>query len=315
MTKHSYLILASLAVIGFVTYRSIPAPQTKASNVQSDYEYFYTNNLNEEEEDMSDKPTLVYNPDSDGVNDSVYLSGTAGDEVGGSLGDIASVAGGEYEDDYPSGINTSPSSTTVLVTKELGLPATYEPSNLIIPAITFASGSTGEKRYMQEEAALAFEKLYEQAKSEGYIINGVSGYRSYQRQSDVYNRSVTTNGAEHASLYSAKAGYSEHQTGLAIDVSCDSIDNQLTEAFGSTKEGQWLEAHCAEYGFIIRYPKDKSDITGYSYEPWHIRYVGETLAKELTSNHMCLEEYYGYSPSSALTTTSDYGTSIDIDEQ
>ena len=103
-------------------------------------------------------------------------------------------------------------------------------------------------------------------------------------------------GADYTNRYSAKPGYSEHQTGLSIDVSASSIGNRLSESFGSTDEGIWLAAHAHEYGFIIRYPKDKASITGYAYEPWHIRYVGIELATYLYENNLTLEEYYNYTP-------------------
>jgi hypothetical protein len=106
--------------------------------------------------------------------------------------------------------------------------------------------------------------------------------------------------------YSATPGYSEHQTGLAIDVSAKSVNNRLDESFGDSVEGIWLATHAQEYGFIIRYPKDKSDITGYSYEPWHIRYVGKPLAKYIYENNLCLEEYFNFTPSMDYTDQISY---------
>ena len=89
-------------------------------------------------------------------------------------------------------------------------------------------------------------------------------------------------------------GHSEHQSGLAMDVSTISIHNRLDVVFRATPEGRWLEKNSWKYGYIIRYPEDKSHITGYAYEPWHIRYVGIDLAKELTEKNLTLEEYYNY---------------------
>ena len=90
---------------------------------------------------------------------------------------------------------------------------------------------------------------------------------------------------EAADTYSARAGHSEHQTGLAFDL------NSLEESFGETREGIWLREHCWEYGFIIRYPKGKESITGYMYEPWHVRYLGKSAAKSVFESGLCLEEY------------------------
>ena len=114
-----------------------------------------------------------------------------------------------------------------------------------------------------------------------------SGFRSYETQLTLYNNYVARDGKEKADRYSARPGHSEHQTGLAFDL------NSLEQDFGETEEGIWLAAHCHEYGFIIRYPKDKEEITGYMYEPWHIRYVGTELAGILAGSGQCLEEYFG----------------------
>ena len=119
---------------------------------------------------------------------------------------------------------------------------------------------------------------------------------------------VKRQGLEHTTKYSATPGFSEHQTGLAIDVSADSVNNRLDESFGDSTEGKWLAENAHLYGFIIRYPKDKTKITGYSYEPWHIRYVGKPLAKYIYENNLCLEEYYNFKPSM------DYSDQISYDK-
>jgi D-alanyl-D-alanine carboxypeptidase len=121
----------------------------------------------------------------------------------------------------------------------------------------------------------------------------VSGYRSYVTQKAIFNNNVRTQGYTQARRYSAFPGTSEHQTGLSIDVSSASAGYALEEKFGATAEGKWLQAHCAESGFIIRYPKGKEGITGYAYEPWHIRFVGVTIATEIMSQSLTLEEYFG----------------------
>lgn len=130
-----------------------------------------------------------------------------------------------------------------------------------------------------------FKKLTEDAKKEGLDIYLGSGYRSYKDQVLVYNSYVETDGKEKADTYSARPGYSEHQTGLVIDV------NTINDAFGETKEAAWLAEHAHEYGFIIRYPKGKENITGYKYEPWHIRYVGSKVATDIYERGISLEEY------------------------
>lgn len=137
------------------------------------------------------------------------------------------------------------------------------------------------------ETDAAFKKLVDGAASDGIKIFLVSGYRSYTKQQNTYLGWCNTYGQKEADRISARPGFSEHQLGMAIDV------NSLEESFADTAEGKWLAAHCWEYGFIIRYPKGKEHLTGYAYEPWHIRYVGKDLAKKVTDSGLCLEEYFG----------------------
>lgn len=138
-----------------------------------------------------------------------------------------------------------------------------------------------------EVAAAALKKLQDAAKSEGLSMPLVSGYRSYETQKRIYNNYVSLWGQEHTDTTSARPGHSEHQTGLAFDV------GKLTSSYGETKEGIWLKNNCHKYGFIIRYLKGKENITGYSYEPWHIRYVGVDAATYIMENNLTLEEYLG----------------------
>ena len=133
----------------------------------------------------------------------------------------------------------------------------------------------------------AFQKLSDAAAQEGLGLDIGSDYRDYAYQVKIYNNYCEIYGSEQADSFSARPGYSEHQTGLTID--CNTID----DAFGETAEAAWLAEHCADYGFIIRFPDGKENITGYQYEPWHIRYVGVDTAKEIMSQGLTLEEYLG----------------------
>ncbi|MBQ1388924.1 MAG: D-alanyl-D-alanine carboxypeptidase family protein [Clostridia bacterium] len=133
----------------------------------------------------------------------------------------------------------------------------------------------------------AFEELRAGAREDGIDIYISSGFRSYETQRQLYNSYVNTYGRQSADTFSARAGYSEHQTGLAIDC------NIVNSSFAGTKEAIWLEEHCHEYGFIIRYPQGKEWATGYIYEPWHIRYVGDNAAA-IAESGLSLEEYYGF---------------------
>lgn len=189
-------------------------------------------------------------------------------------------------------VDTRPDSYTVLVNRDYPISKDYVPDDLVVPNIPFSYYGVYEKSYMRKRAADALEELFAVAREAGYTLKGVSAYRSYERQTQIYNNNVKTRGEEATNKVSAMPGSSEHQTGLAIDVSADSVGCTLEESFGKTAEGKWLKKNCHKFGFIIRYPKNKSKITGYSYEPWHIRYVGPNLAKYLKKKKMTLEEYY-----------------------
>jgi zinc D-Ala-D-Ala carboxypeptidase len=200
---------------------------------------------------------------------------------------ITTAAGG-------SQVVTNPKDVAVVVNKSRALPADYAPpaSELVEPNVPFTFKEKSEKKLMRAEAAKALETLFEQAAKEQIKLAGVSAYRSYTSQRSIYANNVKTQGEQTASKYSAKPGQSEHQTGLAIDVSSASAKFALEESFGATTEGKWLAANAHKFGYILRYPKGKESITGYNYEPWHIRYVGVELAKEIKERGITLEEYF-----------------------
>ncbi|GAA3344395.1 M15 family metallopeptidase [Lysinibacillus sp. FSL M8-0216] len=144
------------------------------------------------------------------------------------------------------------------------------------------------------EARQALNQMLEAAKQQGFDLVAFSGYRSFEYQTTLYNNYVNRDGQEAADRYSARPGYSEHQTGLAFDIGeRGKEDVWLTEEFGETPAGQWLFAHAQEYGFILRFPQNKEEITGYMYESWHYRYVGKDVAKEIAKQSITLEEYLG----------------------
>ena len=137
------------------------------------------------------------------------------------------------------------------------------------------------------DAYRALNEMISAASEDGIGLFMISGFRSYETQKTLYNNYVARDGKVEADRYSARPGHSEHQTGLAFDL------NSLEQSFGETKEGKWLAQHCHEYGFIIRYPHDKEEITGYMYEPWHVRYLGKDKARDVKESGLCLEEYLG----------------------
>lgn len=137
------------------------------------------------------------------------------------------------------------------------------------------------------ECSAAFDSMKNDAAKEGLTLWNASGFRSYELQKSLYTRYSERDGKAAADRYSARPGYSEHQTGLAIDL------NTITTAFADTPEGKWVAENCWKYGFILRYPKDKEEQTGYMYEAWHIRYLGTEVAEKIYKSGLCLEEYYG----------------------
>jgi len=190
-------------------------------------------------------------------------------------------------------VNTDPSSYTALVNRDYPMPEDYVPEDLVIPDVEYSYNGIYEKSYMRKAAAEAIEKMFAKArKKKNLRFKVVSAYRSYARQKAIYEYNINTRGMEETNLVSAQPGCSEHQTGLAIDVSSDTVNCTIEESFASCKEGKWLARNCKDFGFIIRYPKGKSDVTGYSYEPWHIRYVGVNLARYIYKKGLTLEEYY-----------------------
>ena len=155
----------------------------------------------------------------------------------------------------------------LIANKTYSLPSTYDPGKIL------------------PEAQSAFDAMAADAKKAGYSLSICSGYRSYSYQNQLYNGYVARDGKAAADTYSARAGHSEHQTGLAMDI------NNASSSFNGTPQAKWIAANCYKYGFIIRYPEGKENITGYMYESWHVRYLGKQLAKEVYDSGLTLEEF------------------------
>jgi D-alanyl-D-alanine carboxypeptidase len=178
----------------------------------------------------------------------------------------------------------------ILVNKEHPVDKDYKPDDLAKIA-DYVPDRSETTRYMREEAAEAFHQMVDKAAEDGVELKMTTAYRSYDFQKMLFDSYVEKEGEEKANTFSAKPGKSEHQTGLAVDVSSPSVDYQLSDDYGETKEGKWIADHADEFGFILRFPKGKEDVTGYQYEPWHLRYVGLTAAKEIREEGLTLEEY------------------------
>lgn len=154
----------------------------------------------------------------------------------------------------------------LVVNKTYSLPSTYNPG-------------------MNSEAMAAFESMKKAAATDGINLFIVSGFRSYSYQANLYKNYVARSGQAEADRFSARPGHSEHQTGLAMDL------NSASSSFAGTKEAIWLANNSYRFGFIVRYPKGKESITGYMYEPWHMRYLGIENAAKVYASGLCLEEY------------------------
>lgn len=177
----------------------------------------------------------------------------------------------------------------ILVNKYYALDENYEPDNMVQIEAKY-----GVKQYLKEEAYEAFKKMADDAKKKGLTLYITSPYRSYQTQDRLYNNYSAKDGKELADTYSARPGYSEHQTGLAIDIT--NGPNKSLDSFVDTEEYRWIKSHAHLYGFILRYPKGKAKVkmTGYQYEPWHYRYLGIDTATKVYTSQLTYEEYYAY---------------------
>lgn len=189
--------------------------------------------------------------------------------------------------EFYTNINSSPkqNSNLVLTNKFYSLDSKYVPKDLEVINSKYSSG----ERLMTHDARIAFEKMARDASLEGLSIRAVSTYRSYSYQKKLYTNYVNSDGVKKADTYSARAGHSEHQTGLAVDV--DNRRLSYTD-FGKSKEFKWMLENAHKYGFILRYTDDFEFITGYKNEPWHYRYVGEDIATYIYNNPMTYEEYF-----------------------
>lgn len=290
IVKKILILFSCICIVTLVILSIKTNPNT--SNTSNTEEYYYNKDGHYKDDSSMEPHTTSSTDDTDKTNPTPT---------------------GLHKESVP--IDTDPTSYTVLVNKVYSLPQTYIPEDLVIPNVAFDFNYYDEKKLLREVAATALEKLFAGAEKDNIILTGVSGYRSYRRQESIYNKNIRTKGEEYTNKYSARPGYSEHQTGLSIDVSCKSMHYDLEDDFAETDEGKWLAKHCAEYGFIIRFPLGKEYITGYSYEPWHIRYVGVKLATYLTKNSMTLEEYYDFKPDTYYEPIDSHDNDMDVDDK
>ncbi len=199
------------------------------------------------------------------------------------------------KDEYP--LKSPSDDMLVLVNKQYHLAESYAPKDLkVVKRYVEGVGDPSQgTNAMRKVAAEALDMMLDAALAQGYDMKVRTGYRSYTYQQNLFNSYARNHGEIEANKYSAKAGESEHQTGLACDLGAASQGYELRDDFGNSPEGKWIKEHCCEYGFILRYIDGTLDTvgkhTGYIYEAWHVRYVGVEAAKIITENGWTFEEY------------------------
>lgn len=176
----------------------------------------------------------------------------------------------------------------MLLNKYNYLTASYNPDDLEVFTNIYAYG---ENQSLRKDAYDAFIEMWNSANKDGYKLIVNSSYRSYDEQKKIYDDYSSWYGEEDADKKAARAGYSEHQTGLAVDIQSYCSQNK---DFEECEEFTWLTNNAYKYGFILRYPKDKEYLTGYKYESWHYRYVGKKVSKYIHDNNITFDEYYAY---------------------
>ncbi|MCM1022876.1 MAG: D-alanyl-D-alanine carboxypeptidase family protein [Prevotella sp.] len=252
-----------------------------AAGVESISLTFYSVTL---ETGQSKMPIVTMSPENAADKSEIWTSSDESVASVDDLGNITAVSEGsctvrvtsaqnpdvfaDVEVTVTAGVQITYIDGILVVNKTYALPADYNPG-------------------VNAEAQAAFDRMQAAAADEGLNIYISSGFRSYDYQAGLYQRYVNKDGKAEADRYSARAGHSEHQTGLAFDL------NSIDESFADTEEGNWVNLNCHKYGFIIRYPADKEDVTGYKWEPWHIRYLGGETARAVYDSGLCLEEYLG----------------------
>lgn len=188
----------------------------------------------------------------------------------------------------------------VVINKARKLPSDYAPAGLSAPSIKLRLPSSDPEMSLRHDSGAALAQLFEAAKAKNLQLMLASGYRSYDAQQTVYISEVVSNGQSQADKESARPGYSEHQSGLAADIEPADRSCELQLCFADTTEGKWLDQNSYKFGYVIRYQKNHEQLTGYAYEPWHIRFVGKELAAELHKSNTTMEQFFG------LPTYTDY---------
>lgn len=210
-----------------------------------------------------------------------------------NLTNIIAIINTHRDLDYYTNINETDTSleTNMIVNKYYNLNKEYQPNDIIPISSSYAWGANGSKSTRQITFD-AYLNMYSAAKNDGITLMINSSYRTFEEQELVYKNYETKYGNEYADEIAARPGHSEHQTGLALDIFCTTNSN--TKTFKDSETYQWLLNNSYKYGFILRYPEGKENITGFSFESWHYRYVGVEIATYIYENDITFDEYYAY---------------------
>jgi len=185
-----------------------------------------------------------------------------------------------------------PTSIWAVVNKGRLLPADYIPPDLVAPNVPLRLPASDPEMQIRSVAAAPLQQMFKAAKEQNLKLMVSSGYRSYNLQESLYRGYVSAQGQQKADSSSARPGHSEHQTGLALDVEPSDRTCEVEPCFADTPEGKWLASNAYRYGFIIRYEKGQEELTGYEYEPWHLRYIGVELSQQIHKTNQTLEQFF-----------------------
>ena len=241
--------------------------------------------------------TIEYNDDLDElINEKYFLEKNLEEylnyskEIDKTLTDVVAIINVGSNNEWYTNTKKSDTSKGILMltNKFYSLDNTYDSSTM---ASVSKQYSYGENQMVTEETFNAFLNMFNAAKKENLTLIINSSFRSFEEQDEIYNYYKSINGEEYANKIAAKAGFSEHQTGMAIDIQTYGSTAKTFEEFDEFK---WLQDNAHKYGFILRYPKDKEYLTGYEYESWHYRYVGVKVATYIYQNNITFDEYYAY---------------------
>lgn len=255
--------------------------QQQGSQVEEDQNSEIEENINTDDQQPEEQNEMPEKSDSKGTSEEQVEEEPKEQDANVDREDTEANVGENSQDDNGYIVGQSlPTEPTyidgvIIANKKYPLPKTYNPGEAV-------------------EARLAYEEMAAAARKAGYELTAFSTFRSFEYQTTLYNRYVERDGKDNADRYSARPGYSEHQTGLAFDIGeVGRKELWLTSEFGETEAGKWLAENAHFYGFILRYPKGKEDKTGYMYESWHFRYLGIPLATEVKESGLTLEEFLG----------------------